>query len=467
MALCATLLFSIAACGGGGSVPIADAIDNPPSLAPDASVKPDNSDNNNNSDNSDNNDTNDSDTTAPDPSSDSDTSDNSNTDTPDVIPAPTSPPADQGRLVPASFFGMHIAAQLAEGWPSAPFGTQRIWDSWPNVGWTDLHTGPGTFNWAPLDNLVNDSVNHGVELVYTFGYVPRWASSNPDGDCSGASPGSCYAPSLTAWREFVNAITTRYQGRIKYWELWNEPDAGNFWKGSHQQMADMVKQAYPIIKNIGGIVLSPAPQGMNAHNWLDAHFAAAGTGNADIVAFHGYVHGAPETLQTLVNNIRSVQNKHGIGTRPLWDTEHSWGNTSWPMGADEDQQAAWLARYLPISFSLGIERSIWYGWEHFDWGTLYDRTTKRVLKPGIAYGEVHKWMAGARFSPCEANAGLYQCKLSRNNGYEGVIVWHASGSTQVTVPQGFSRVRTIDAQVQTVSPGAKVSVGMKPILIEK
>jgi hypothetical protein len=366
---------------------------------------------------------------------------------------------------------MHLAAQLHEGWPTIPFATQRIWDSWPAVAWTDIHTGPGRFNWAQLDALVADSAQHGVDLIYTFGYVPRWASTNPDGDCSSTlangAPGSCYAPTVEAWNEFVSAITARYGSRIKYWEIWNEPNAGNFWKGSHQQMADMAKQAAPIIKTAGGAVLSPAPQGTNSHQWLDAHFAAAGSSYVDIVAFRGYLYGAPESIKNLVTDVRSVQVKYGISSKPLWDTEHSWGDASWPMGANEDQQAAWLARFLAMSYTAGIERTIWYGWEHFDWGTLFDRTTRRLTKPGIAYGEVHKWMAGSRFSPCTNTNSVYECRIRRENGYEAVMVWHSTGSSSYSVPSGYTRLRTIEATQQPVSAGQQITLGMKPLLVEK
>lgn len=362
---------------------------------------------------------------------------------------------------------MHVAAQRHEGWPTVKFGTQRLWDSWPGVAWIDIHKGIGSYNWTELDAQVADSLAHGVELVYTFGYVPAWASTNPSGACDGATPGSCYAPNPQAWQDFVKAITTRYQGKIKYWELWNEPNAGNFWKGSNAQLVAMAKDAYSIIRANGGTVLSPAPQGTSSATWLDAYFGAGGAAYADVVSFHGYLYGPPETLNLLVANLRTVKDKHGIGAKPTWDTEHSWGNASWPMGADEDQQAAWLARYQVLSFFHGIERSFWYGWEHFTWGTLFDRNTDIIKKPGIAYREVYNWMIGAGFNPCQITGSLYQCKLTRANGYEAQIVWSASGQASYTVPAGYVRMKTIDGTVSTVQPGQVIAAGMKPVLIEK
>jgi hypothetical protein len=372
-----------------------------------------------------------------------------------------------GRIVSPDFFGMHLAAQTYTGWPSVKFAIQRTWDSWPGVAWIDLNPSSGVFNWTNLDALVNDSTARGVDLVYTFGYVPNWASTNPGGACDGASAGSCFAPQSAAWTNFVTQITNRYKGRIKYWELWNEPNAGNFWKGSNAQLVEMARLAYPIIKNAGATVLTPAPQGTSSANWLDGYFAAGGTPYLDIVAFHAYLYGPPEDLSPLVANLRSLQAKHGLVGKQLWDTEHSWGDSSWPMGADQDQQAAWLARCQVLSFHHGIDRTFWYGWEHFTWGTLFDRNAKQVLKPGVAYGEVYNWMVGAGFSPCQVSGSLYQCKLSRANGYEATIVWSASGASSYTVPTGYTRLRNIDGSTGSVSGGQVLSAGMKPVLVEK
>jgi hypothetical protein len=390
-----------------------------------------------------------------------------NAPAPAPSPAPTPTTTTNGAsVVGPEFFGMHLAAQIADGWPTVKFGIQRTWDSWPGVSWSDLNPSPGVYNWTNLDALVNDSMAHGVDLVYTFGHVPAWASSNPSGTCDGNPAGDCYAPAAAAWKTFVTQISARYQGKIKYWELWNEPNASNFWKGSNAELVSMAAAAYPVIKAAGGTVLSPTPQGTSGYSWLDGYFAAGGATYLDVVSFHGYLYGPPEYLNALVTNLRTVQAKYGLSAKQLWDTEHSWGDSTWPMGADQDQQSAWLARDIVLAFSDGLDRSFWYGWEHFNWGTLYDRTTKQILKPGIAYGQLYGWMLGASMSSCTQANGLYQCKLARANGYQGQIVWSTGANVSYAVPAGFTRMRTIDATTAALTGGQSISIGMKPVLVE-
>lgn len=370
-------------------------------------------------------------------------------------------------IVDAGFFGMHIAAQLDDGWPTVPFGIQRTWDSWPSVSWSALNPAREAYHWAVLDALVDDSLRHGVDLVYTFGYVPSWASTNAAGKCGAAPAGSCYAPTIRAWKDFVSRIVARYKGKIRYWELWNEPDADNFWRGSNAQMVAMAREAHAVVEAAGGTLLSPSPQGMRAWQWLDNYFSAGGAAYTDVISFHGYLHGAPEMLPTLIANIRRVQARHGLAALALWDTEHSWGAADWPMGADENQQAAWLARYLLLSFSQGIQRSIWYGWEHFSWGTLYDRRTRKILKPGIAYRELHKWMTGAALTDCQPRRNtLYRCRLLRPNSYRAEILWSSGDPVRYKIPAGYACLKALDGRAVPVAGGQWLRIEMTPVLLE-
>jgi polysaccharide biosynthesis protein PslG len=384
-----------------------------------------------------------------------------------AAPAPAPAPAPvtaTGRVVPASFFGMHYSSAQYQPWPAVGFRTLRTWDQWPGVAWANLHTARGVYNWTQLDIVVNAAVGHGADIVYTFGYTPLWAAAS-----------STSAPTnMQDWRDFVAAITARYAGRIKYWELWNEPNAGNFWSGSNAQMLAMAQAAYPIIKAAGGTVLSPAPQG-NSTAWMDAYLSAGGAAYLDIISFHGYLVGPPEGIVGLADGYKAVANKHGLGAKPIWDTEHSWGDATWPFGANQDQQAAWLARFIPLSFSKGVvERSFWYLYDSYQgqaqWGPLFDATSKQFSKPGIAYREVYNWMVNAAMEPCTLSNSIYQCRITRSGGYEGLIIWAASSNPSYTAsyaaPTKYVRYKTLDATLVAISPGASLTLGMKPILLE-
>jgi polysaccharide biosynthesis protein PslG len=365
---------------------------------------------------------------------------------------------------------MHYSSAQYQPWPAVSFGTLRTWDQWPGVAWANINTARGVYNWTQLDIVVNAAVGHGADIVYTFGYTPLWAAA------SSAAPPT----NMQDWKDFVAAITARYAGRIKYWELWNEPNVPSFWSGTTAQMVAMAQAAYPIIKAAGGTVLSPSPQDWNGDAWLNGYLAAGGGAYADILAFHSYFWDrAPEDVIAFANKMKAVANNHGLGAKPFWDTEHSWGEWWWlfggPSSADHDKQSAYLARKLVLSFSHGvIERSFWYLFDSYQgqaqWGALFDATSKTLLKPGVAYREVHAWMVGATMEPCVLSVSIYQCRLTRADGYSALIVWAASANPSFTVPftvpVKYVRYKTLDAKAVNISSGAVLTLGMKPILLE-
>lgn len=359
------------------------------------------------------------------------------------------------------FFGMHVASVTAEPWPTVPIGSLRIWDHWPYVSWASLHRAPNTFAWESLDALVEKAGRRGVEIVYTFGYVPPWASSQPAGACETVTPGTCYPPDLSAWRDFVNAIVARYGDRIRYWELWNEPNAKNFWSGHPEDLAAMAEIAYPIIKAAGGTVLSPAPQGMNSDRWLQQYFRAGGHRYTDVVSFHGYLHGPPELIVTLTRKIAAITQEYGLGNKPLWDTEHSWGNSTWPFGDTQENQSVWLARFILLSAASGIDRSFWYMWDSAEWGTLFDRKRRVCLKPARAYREIHSWLVGTT-PACSVSGGIYRCTLLGGSG--GVVMWRDAGASQTRVDPHLRSARNLWGEEVPVING-EIELGQSPILL--
>jgi hypothetical protein len=366
-----------------------------------------------------------------------------------------------GSAVTEVFFGMHLAAETLNPWPTVTFKTRRLWDSYPGISWSDINTSNGVYNWAALDAEVNGSISHGVtEIIYTFGYLPSWVNASNTAN-----------PDDTSWTNFVTAIVNRYKTQIKYWELWNEPNASNFWTGTTAQMVHLASIAAPIIRAAGCTVLSPSPQGTNAHLWLNGYWAAGGGSYTDIVSFHGYLIDAPEKIITLVGNIKSGITAAGLPTKPIWDTEHSWLDTSSPFGATTAQQSAWLARFITLEWCLGIDRSCWYMWDNFTYGVLYDRTSNVILPPGIAYRELRGWIVGSTVGQYTISTGnLYTVPVTHSNGAGGFIVW--CGSTTVTdtvsytIPTGCTSKKSLDGTSTTVTPGTTITVGMQPILVE-
>jgi hypothetical protein len=396
--------------------------------------------------------------------------------------------------VPSTYFGLAIHPDVLNDkvpWPTFPFGAIRLWDS--ATQWAVLNPSEGTFNWTELNDWLNAATENGkTDLIYTFGVVPQWASSKPnDQTCvsDGSSPGSCDAPKDVnpdgtgtddLFQTFVRALVAQAAGKIKYWELWNEPDCPYEWNGTMAQMVRMAKDAYMIIKAADPTALVLTPSSVDAGSgkaidiWLPGYIAAGGGNYADIVAFHGYINPAlgqaPENITGTVDQLTSSLSGP-LATKPFWNTEGGWTqNTSLP---NADMEAGFLARMYLMQWFKGVGRFYWFQYGNTDTGTLW---ASGGLNPaGIAYGQVSDWLVGATLSgPCTATGTVWTCAFTKPGGIKDMAVWDASktctGSncktSNYTPISIYTKYTNLAGDIVSFAPGSTIKIGDEPILLE-
>ena len=368
--------------------------------------------------------------------------------------------------IPASYFAMTMNSPLTTPWPTIPFKSLRTWDT--GVGWADINISKGVYDWSKLDSIINLAQSRGVELVFTLGRTPQWASSKPT--ASGPyGPGQCAPPSsLEDWGDFVRAIVTRAAGRIRYWELWNEPQDPQFFCGDIAAMVALQQHAHTIIKSIDPslMVLTPSPVNALGPQWMSSFLKAGGGQYADIMAFHGYWDTSAESILRVIESFKRVFIANGQASKPMWDTEGGWGQTS--QLSNPDLQAAFLAKSYLLRWSRGVSRFYWYSYDNDQWGTLWSRT-KGLNRAGIAYKEITRWMTGATMSvPCaeasSPNGSIWTCGFSRA-GYEAMAVWKSNGTATFEIPRQFTQLRDLNGETKRIVD-VHILVENEPVLLE-
>ena len=399
--------------------------------------------------------------------------------------------------VPLSYFGMHYL-DLGNPYPPFAIGTWRIWSN--GVAWPQLEPASGVYNWSELDKIVSVAETHRVpHILYTISEVPAWNSSNPTAAKCFFAPGSCDPnPSDAEFIAFVNALTQRYCGRIKYYEVWNEPNGvnGTNWNASIPLFVTYLKDAYTAIHNTancactgtrcspglaGGtnpnLVLMPSLDDLGGlvagtHGevpWL-RNFLAAGAGNYfDIANLHsyrgpagGYTVVGLEQFIPDVAAFKRVLDENQLRAKPIWNTEMDWGNPT--LIKDEATRNTWIARFVLLHWALGFPKAIWYA---------YAPSSSGAIPPGsievTAYAEVQKWMLGA----IEQNCTQYEnsnwiCSFTRTvpSGYQAQAVWNATGSGTYIVPTGITQYRDVLGNIVPTSAGALVPLTTSPLLFE-
>ncbi len=102
----------------------------------------------------------------------------------------------------------------------------RLWDC--GVTWADLNPAPGIYKWDTLDAIVNK----GGDFLLVLHGTPEWAAKNPNvpHTATWLSKASNSPPrDLITWKMFLHALMRRYAGKIKSFQVWNEPQLAEFW----------------------------------------------------------------------------------------------------------------------------------------------------------------------------------------------------------------------------------------------
>lgn len=384
-------------------------------------------------------------------------------------------PRIQVDSVAPPLFCMTVQSGIFSGmpWPSVPIAGIRLWDTYTN--WSVLEPSRGKFDWPALDRWLDIAREHGVDVLYTFGGTPTWASANPGGKCD-YNPGGCYPPArMEDWDEFVRAIATHAAGRIKYWELWNEANQHEYWSGGIPALVTMAQHTRAIVKaaDPNAEIFTPSGVGgaTETAGFLDQFLAGGGGAYVDGVAFHGYVNSnpsSPEETARIVDAVQGVMARQGMAGRELWDTEGSWGPAN--HLPDEGDQVAFLVRAYVLQWSKGVRRFYWYAWNDENYGTLWDRQTRSVRRAGQAYGTLAGWLAGATATaPCTVAAdATWTCDLVLADGSGAQIVW-----TSATAPRSsrsfyanskYHGARGLDGTVTPIANGG-VQIGPSPVFL--
>jgi hypothetical protein len=155
----------------------------------------------------------------------------------------------------------------------------------------------------------------------------------------------------------------------------------------------------------------------------------------------------PETeMATEYSNATTFLDSTDVA-KPFWNGEAGYSGNGWTpaSGGDvdltpyPDQQAAFVARYMLVQWSLGIQSFNWYQWDNSNFlnGTNTG-TYGSYLDPGKAYSEVSNWMVGRKMSSsgCAVVTGtLWSCTFTLGT-WTGEAFWDTSSSHECEVTGG-------------------------------
>ncbi len=120
-----------------------------------------------------------------------------------------------------------------------------------SFSWRDIEGAKkGTFNWENADRAVYLSNAKGVDILARMDNAPDWSAP---GCFNTQKKQMGPAKNTQDWVDFLRTFATRYKGRIRAYEIWNEPNLSREWCGrapNPTEYAALLKVSYQTIKAI-------------------------------------------------------------------------------------------------------------------------------------------------------------------------------------------------------------------------
>jgi hypothetical protein len=187
----------------------------------------------------------------------------------------------------AHALGLNVHQDAAVG----PNATKDAGLTWVRIdlNWDGAQPADGPPDFTVLDATVNAARQKGLSVLATVGYTPGWASSaDVDGKVH-----SNDVPVAGKYEAFVTLAVQHFRDRVTYYELWNEPNLGDFFEGTPQQYIDLIlKPGSDAVRAACSTckVVGPGLSSLIAGKWdvwLDAILKQAAD-KIDVVNGHNY-----------------------------------------------------------------------------------------------------------------------------------------------------------------------------------
>ncbi len=219
------------------------------------------------------------------------------------------------------------------------------------ISWKLYEPYPGEYHaerFAELDRFVETAVSQNINVLLSVSKAPEW--SRPTTEMDGP-PGD-----FGLYRQFMQYVASRYQGKVAAYELWNEANLQREWNGfplGGALFVDLLQEGAAGARagdaNAQLISGAPAVTGINDRvaaiddrQFLQEMLDAGLTDVVDGIGVHPYgfanppdsSNGNPDTAVPSHNNHPSfffrdtMTDYHTLsgGEMPIWATEFGWGS---------------------------------------------------------------------------------------------------------------------------------------------
>jgi hypothetical protein len=232
----------------------------------------------------------------------------------------------------------------------------------------DRREGRDVSSWEKYDHIVDLAEEYGVGIIARLDNPPAWTRA------AGNELGTLAPPDNYAdYGDFVYAVVSRYEGRIKYYQIWNEPNIYPEWGEAAvdpEAYTELLKVAYQRAKEADpeAVILSAglAPTTERTERnledliFLQRMYDAGAKDYFDILSVQGYGlwngptdrRASPDRANfSRVLLIRELMVQNGDANKPIWASEVGWN--ALPRDFDGFPYYGRVSEELQAAYSAG------------------------------------------------------------------------------------------------------------------
>ncbi|MFA7283620.1 MAG: beta-galactosidase [Candidatus Omnitrophota bacterium] len=256
--------------------------------------------------------------------------------------------------------------------------------------WEDIEPSEGSFNFEKYDNIVRLLTEQGICVLGILNYSTDWASSCGKWNCS--------PKDNRVFLNYASQVIRRYKDRVKYWELWNEPDSAVYWNPQDglKSYCALLKEVYREAKRIDPhckILNGGLANGISSVNRL---YEAGAGGYFDILNLHFFQNplegkNSIKAVAAYPKLAYKIMKRNGDAGKKIWITETGCPGVKtgldvkcWWLGKNPNErvQAQWVKEvYTELLKDPEVEKVFW----------AFFRDTKGHWGDGVDYFGLVRW----------------------------------------------------------------------------
>lgn len=144
---------------------------------------------------------------------------------------------------------------------------------------------------AQIDKLFNVVASKTDSVQPILEGTPDWAAISAErlDDAIQAGRPTTVPPDPAKYAEIVEAVVKRYGDRISTYEIWNEADITQFYRGTAQEYVNLFNTIVPIIRRLDPTAkIMPCGMAGFRENFIDELIKGGVVDASDMIAFHPY-----------------------------------------------------------------------------------------------------------------------------------------------------------------------------------